>query len=192
MYAEGKFVFIHNARTGGTSLGDTLAKYITHKYPVHTSAADILYDIGADNFFSVPRFTVVRNSWDRIHSLYYQIGNRQNSLDEFIEEIYIGSVPWSCSQLALICNTNQYFGYMGSYRKGRFKHAFLIDKVFYYKKCMLDEVGQYLGLTLTFNPHHNFSHGRPDYRDVYTAKGIRMVRELYADEIDIFRFKFDE
>lgn len=191
MYSSSGFVFIHIPRTGGTSLGETLTKYIDYKYPVHTSANYIMQDIGADIFFRCKRFAVVRNSWDRIHSLYYQIGNTKETFEKFLDGIYTGNVWWSCSQLALITNTDKYHDRCGRWYDRKFDTSIIVDKIFYYKKVMLQEIADYLEMDLKFNPHRNYVH-RPDYRKVYTQKTKDIVRRLYADEIDIFRFKFDE
>lgn len=74
-----KFIFYHNPRTGGTSIGKALGDYCEYnlesnnpptEFRKHTTLVTIKNIIGEDKFNEYYKFSFVRNPWDRLLSLY--------------------------------------------------------------------------------------------------------------------------
>lgn len=190
--ATHNFAYIHIPKTGGTSFRTTISKYVTHDFPSHSTTLDV-----KKVFPEAFCFSIVRNTWDRLYSLYWWSNQGQwQTFGHFLYEIefYPWKVPWSCSQIAFMVDSDKYFGYNNSLMRIKFDSEFILNKVYYYQKESADlihKIGSDLGISLTRNPHYNYSHGKMDFHTVYSPRMVQQVKKLYGLEIEIFGFKFE-
>ncbi len=141
-------------------------------------------------------FAIVRNSWDRLVSLYAYLSKRRSykriprtghftNFDAFVRHVTNDGKGWTEQQL---CKRGS-----GEYRSlqsfwlqwgvkfvGRYEHLDGDWRLL----CMK------VGLKHSPLPKQNASTHR-DYREYYTPELQRMVKDYYADEIETYGFQFD-
>ena len=182
-----KFIFTHIPKTGGTSILSLFTKNYKHKS--HTKTISLLNN---ENFKKYYKFTIVRNPWDRMVSLYFWkiMVHKIKSLDFklFIDYLNNHSKLEEIFQRdANIVNHTK--GYIDFYLKdsankydhiGRFEDlhtTFLELKLkFDLKSCM----------------PHLFKTKHKHYTEYYDDETREIVAEKYAKDIEYFGYKFGE
>jgi len=76
------FVFVHVPKTGGTSIRHLLEPLCAKNITSHHTALDIRSIIGSSKYDKALSFTVIRNPWDRLVSLYHH--NTRNKDPDFV------------------------------------------------------------------------------------------------------------
>lgn len=189
-------VFVHIPKTGGASILQTCLQYgipiIDHnlRNPDYVSLADL--KARQPDIYS---FAVVRNPWDRVVSTYHYLckggitpGDQADAARfvtrfadfkafvmagfddrEILQQIHFRPQHlWISDDSGIIAD-----------RVGRFEK---ID-LHYTNWC------KHLGLPAQTLPHVNKSRHKP-YKQYYDAQTINVIREVYAQDIALFNYKF--
>ena len=189
-----RFVFVHISKTGGNSVQNVLAKYSAHPARPQRSPAgrtegfEVLYKNENIKHWSLRqyaeqwdirnyhKFTVVRNPWDRMLSLYAFRHGVEGKLD-----------PEGLA--GMLDNEDQA---VETYRdKLSLSGTLQIDSVIRFEALQegFDVVCRDLGIRAKRLPHRNrSSHGH--YRDYYDSVTEEMVRRKYAEDIETFGYDF--
>lgn len=200
-------IYVHIPKTGGVTVNDSLIKqgYI-NKFG-HQFASKIKEKIG-NSFDNNIKFTVVRNPWDRLVSVYtfltkgseihrppeYQYFKplNINTFTEFIEYLYdhnkdtedvyiLKNNPTHDINLYTLNQTNWVLG----------DGELLIDYI-----CKLDnlkdgiiDLNKKYGLNILLGPHKNKTNHK-HYTEMYSEKTKDIVYKLYKKDIEYFNFEF--
>ena len=192
-FREAGLVFIHIPRTAGVSItqavyGRTVWCHFT--LPQLLKSAD-------DDVLRLPRFTIIRNTWDRAVSAYHfaksggVLGGAQirradryrgrdfETFDSFVRGYLAVHDVW---KLDGVFRPQTY--YLGP--PGRDKLGYIGD--FDY----MPETEQWLTTTLgrLVRLAHSNASEHADYRTYYTKETRNIVAEIYRDDIDRFGFQF--
>jgi len=181
---EKKLVFIHNPKTGGTSIAQTLG---SRDYNIrnHASLRKISkIDPKTEPYF---KFCFVRNPWDRLWSLYCYYVERSVKYDSFLVDLDFNSwVLEGCltffngylgySQLDWMINEQ---GDIGVDFIGRFER---LEKDFTY---LANKFGYNSNL-----PHRRVKRETKPYQEVYNDKAVDYVRLNFSRDIEMFGYKF--
>lgn len=180
-----KYVFIHINKTAGSSIEAALRLRFEHKTAVEKRS-----QIGERAWIRAFKFSMVRNPWDRLLSMYfYRIKTNQTSL---------GVNPIDFSDwvtLTLVEKSSKYFD-----QPDRFKPQidWLVDDT---GQCIVDYVGRFENLHQDFReicsrigvnaelPHLKSSKSG-DYREHYTDDLATLVGEFYQRDIASFGYRF--
>ncbi len=180
-------VFIHIPKTGGHSIRAVMGGI----HLVHWSAAIIRDHLGAERYNLCLSFSVVRNTWDRLVSLYEQLrrGNTQISFEEFILD---GENQfWTISQLYFLCDgptslDSTRFLTKTSWAPQDQYGEIIVDNILKFevleediKKIGYNKIGK---LNTTEHEH---------YSTYYSTRLQNIVRDRYRDEIERFGFVFE-
>jgi len=128
------------------------------------------------------KFSFIRNPWDRIVSFYHYFGlNSQCSFNDFIQQhfqtLYKENYWFLKSQFEFISVEN----YSVVDFLGRFENL----------QADFDVVCKKLGIENSTLFHKNKSnHSNLNYRDYYDETSIRIVRDLYKQDIYHFEYEF--
>ena len=188
-----KFVFIHIPKTGGSSIEKCLKKYSTdkitgnennvqvicnktnnnYKHATLQQHKNIYGDIISDYF----KFTVIRNPWDRLISLWHWGGNGNFNKKKFINKIKTRSKEqgaWA-PMVNYICKDNKIL----VDKIVRFEN---LDKEFHQTMNKMD-----IKITL---PHINKTKHR-NYTSYYDDELKTIIEQYYKKDIELFNYKFD-
>lgn len=176
---EPKSVFFHVAKTGGVSISNWMFNNIPNaiafdKSEKHAEPNQFFKTVRIfkkDGF----RFCVVRNPWDRLHSMYEYLKRRNKLLpnhDSF--ETFILSGHWGkCTQPQF--NYSQYCDYVVQYEN--MEEDFKEIQKFYncYEPLIKANVNP--------NPAH--------YSEFYTQNMIDVVRHKHHIDIETYRYNYE-
>lgn len=216
-----KFLFVHIAKTGGTSVRAALKRScwkdpyripsylcdrISHlcghriaaKLPRHAAAVGAKEMITPAQFNALFKFTFVRNPWDRHVSAYHHFLRDQESL---LDELRISSfddfTEW------LLVDGKSYLGrkhvLVAATRRSQAEHIMDVDG-----KMLVDFIGRYERLSDDFDkvcrriqldsvkiPHRRRSSRRRDYRPYYTDHSAELVGQAYHLDLTLLGYRFD-
>ena len=212
------FIFHHLMKNGGTSVTRELMKMEdTTKVPgyKHSSLAYIGKEASLDIESFKNSFAIVRNPWDRMHSLYYYINHKfrtpkffkkgndlRSRMYVFLQDQYTQASTKSFSDWLITSN----------YINPKDKSKTTSDTKFSQVKLMISEDGQihiknifhmgdpklveYLNdisegeINITKLKKLNITKHRPDYRTEYTTESREFIEHYFKDDIDMFGFEF--
>lgn len=195
-----KLIFIHIPKTGGSSVEKSMSNIFdekinirnggTHiendriKKPIknsfnslkHATATELFNHYGSTKFNNYHKFTIIRNPWDRLLSLYKWNTNKKYNKKDFINFLpknnpnEINRAKWTINKF--ICNN-----------KGDVMVNTLLDF------NNLNE--EFKSLTEKFNlkidlPHINKSKHNFNFNECMDDEVISMVNNLYKIEVDKF------
>ena len=198
-----KFIFIHIYKTAGISVMTSLLPYTSRypflpvvrhklsyyfkslqKYPLHTTAHDLIADIGEEAYSSFFSFSFVRNPWDWQVSLYnYMLSREDHFQHEFVNSFanFDEYVEWRCKnevrfQKDFIYSDND--DLLVSF-VGKFEN---LEKDF---RKICEEIGVFPTL-----PRLNISNAEP-YQSYYSKKSIGLIKETFRPDIETFDYEFE-
>lgn len=194
-----KFIFIHIWKTGGTSIREALKPFCQDSpmCPQHTTARDIA-DAYPNEWREYKKFTVIRNPWDLIVSLYYWL--RQNdahdlhrfalslSFDEFLcwlSNTEMEYPEWSEHGSAKIYRRTQTNFISDILGRPSIDKAVRFENLHDGFKGLCEE----FGLGEVCLPHIGASQHQY-YRDCYSSCGREIVRNLFKEDIVNFGYRF--
>lgn len=168
------FVFVHNPKTGGSSVRNALLPFgVTDK-----QHAGIFPPRGYNS--KTFRIVTVRNPWDRMVSG-YEYSQRNKDEKEPFEEWLRGGDPWSIGPFDFKRTPQCYWAWACNYVL-RFEHL----SSDFANVCNDMNIDAEL-------PHVNKSQRREDYREYYTSdKLIEVVEDRFKPDIIRFDYKFGE
>jgi hypothetical protein len=190
-----RFVRIHIKKCGGRSF----SALFPNLPDTHETIRDYEKKM-QDKLNSYFKWTIVRNSWERIVSLFFYLHqeagffghlDRYKNFERFVTDLYfssqqnssvfyLGKWPFeSQPQIEYLKNSTgkiklDYFCYLP-----RIKDDFEVIK----KECNMPHNWNY--------PHHGKSK-HDDYRNYYNDFTAACIGSLYAEEINYFKFSFDD
>jgi hypothetical protein len=209
-----RFLFVHIAKTGGTSVRGALQKYrwrdpyylpqfiasklsgltgheVGIKLPRHAKAIAAQEMLPRDFYDSLFKFGFVRNPWDLQVSSYHHIKRERPHLlkpdetfDDFLYRKLAPNRPWQYHIDTSITPMSDY----------------LVDL---HGKLIVDFVGRYENLQDDFNhcckqiglptvqlPHKRKAEDRERYRSYYTDPTQALVAKHFARDIELFGYTF--
>ena len=190
-----KFAFVHIPKCAGSSI----EKIFLGKVEQLPHVFGNTYKVERPELY---RWTCIRNTWDRMVSIYYYSIIRKNiyslNLDISFEEFIMRYIDENGDKYAYN-DANRFFGRDGHmiYIADHKTKKLLID--FYVNMWDLKEHLEILfkhlniDLKLLDNIQKENSTNHEDYRTYYkNSKMIDAVYKRYKKEIDLFNFKFDD
>jgi len=183
-----KFLFLHLPKTGGTSINSTLSAYMNSNSKKHSNIQEMKSELG-DKFDDYFKFTIIRNPWDRILSLYFcgvqirpgrgvQANWKDKSFDEWIKTTFINDKLFNIwpNQIDLMkLDGNNVMDFVG-----RFENL-QEDWENVSKRIGVDEELEYL-----------YSTKHKHYSEYYNAESIEIVQQYYAKYIKTFDYEFEK
>lgn len=208
------FLFVHIAKTGGTSVRAALNTlrwrdplyYLTWpahkvssltghklglKFPRHAHAVAAKEMLPEDYFASLFKFAFVRNPWDLQVSSFHHIKRERpqamNGIDDFNEFML-----WKFDQ------DRPYQYHIDTSLS--FQSDYLTDL---HGKKIIDFIGRYENLVDDFNrvcqrvgvslvlPHRRKADRVGDYRSYYNDRSVELVAEYFAKDIEMLEYQFE-
>jgi chondroitin 4-sulfotransferase 11 len=192
---EHNAIFIHIPKTAGTSIhkmfGIEVGIYGNHIPAFAYQAADPTF------FESATKFSVVRNPWDRLVSAFHYLRTSPwpadrdwsrrylDKFDGFPEFLRALEHPIYRSVILTRRHFNPQFHFLHDLR-GNLSVDYLIE--FSELEEGLRSVAGAIGVS--FSESWNNTSVHQNYREYYDARGQRLVRKIYEDDIDLFRYSF--
>jgi hypothetical protein len=216
-----RFLFVHIAKTGGTSIRAALApvryrdrlwlpSLVCHglsrlcghrigaKLPRHASAWAAREMLPRDMFEELFKFAFVRNPWDRQLSAYtHFVRERQDMLTDLQLSTFADFTRW------LIEEGDSYRGYrstlVAAFRRPQSDQLcdrqgrLLVDALGRFEHLEEDFASllQQVGLTARRLPHKRCSQRPRDYRPHYDDRTAERVATHYQDDITRFGYTYD-
>jgi len=217
-----KCIFIHIPKTAGTSIENKLGHFVelSHNVQDHRILSEIELNtdaklnirkiayvikrgkwnrivpaiknyfkpvISRKTYYSYFKFAVVRNSWSRMFS-YYQMTLRNSSYTEDPAD----KQHFLSFKNYLLHHTDPEFMSQMRYIKDR-NGKIPLDYIIRFEKVQegFDLVGSKIGMEDTELPKL-LMWKQKDYSKYYDDQTIEIVRKLFKEEIDYFKFKFGE
>lgn len=209
-----KFLFVHIAKTGGTSVRDALQKYrwrdpyylaqfiasklssLTHhevgiKMPRHAKLICAREMLPEPFFNSLFKFAFVRNPWDLQVSSFHHIRRERPQLMQGIDD-FETFLRWKLDpgrpyQYHIDTSIELQSDYLVDLH-GRV----IIDYIGHYENLQedFDHICQTIGITPFRLPHKRKADDRNDYRRYYTDESAALVAEHFRRDIDILGYHF--
>lgn len=175
-----KLIFIHIARTGGTSIEVALAGddwWNISPETKHLRASQTRQLVGEAAWASSYKFTVVRNPWDRLVSMlatsWWSRPGQLNML-EFLRDLapHPHEIYGSLHYCEIIDEP--------------------LDAIFRFESLKEDfsAIGSRTGTTVAL-PHSEKSLRRRHYSAYYDNDAMRLAGDMFVDDIDMFGYSFE-
>ncbi|MGM0655538.1 MAG: sulfotransferase family 2 domain-containing protein [Thermodesulfobacteriota bacterium] len=209
-----KFLFVHIAKTGGTSIRAALSPYrwkgpygvplflcsrmsalcnhrLACKIPRHARAVAALEMFPREQFQSFFKFAFVRNPWDLQVSSYHHIRRERPHLIEHVKDFQT-FLHWKLAE-------DRPYNYIVD-TSMTLQSSYLVDLN---GNVIVDFIGRYENLTSDFNtvcrkigirapklPHKRRAVHRKPYQEYYNEKTARLVADYFAPDIKMFGYTF--
>jgi hypothetical protein len=211
------FLFVHIAKTGGTSVRDALSRHswkdpyrvpqfvcsrlsaltghrIGAKFPRHAKAVAAQEMLPRATFQDLFKFTIVRNPWDLQVSSYHHINRERPDLVAHIKD-FDGFLRWKFDP----ARPPQYHADMST----ELQSDYVIDL---HGNTIVDFIGRYESLLSDFEticsrigipcpqlPHLRRADNRKkDYRSYFDDSSAALVAEHYRPDIERFGYRYDD
>jgi chondroitin 4-sulfotransferase 11 len=189
-----KIIFIHIPKTGGTSIDN----FFTGSFQRHSCAKDYQFNLVDTIFQEYFKFTIVRNPWDLIVSLYGMITERQKagikatlkrfgkktySFEEFVKELVFERHSGGSS-----FSTNYSHSFTSRCQLNWIKdltNEICMDYIIRFENLQEDFniVCDKIGIPQQELPHKNASKHK-HYTEYYDDETRQIVAEKYAKDIE--------
>ncbi len=210
------FMFIHIAKTGGTSIRAALQRYrwrdpwcwlgavcnrisdasghrIGVKIPRHAKAVAALELLPRETFLSLFKFAFVRNPWDlQVSSWHHIRRERPHIIPKSVKE-FREFIAWKL-------DTGRPYHYIVD-TSITLQTDYLVDL---HGKVAVDFIGRYehladhfkmacqaIGIAAPPLPHRRKAQGRKDYREYYDDATAQMVSDHFRRDIEMLGYSFD-
>lgn len=208
------FLFVHIAKTGGTSIRGALSPYrwkgphgiplflcsrmsvlcnhrLACKLPRHARAVAALEMFPREQFQQFFKFAFVRNPWDLQVSSYHHILRERPHLMEHVKN-FQEFVHWKLEE-------KRSYNYIVD-TSIALQSSYLVDLN---SDVIVDFIGRYENLTADFNtvcrkigipaprlPHKRKAVDRKPYQEYYNGETARLVADYFAKDIKMFGYTF--
>jgi len=162
----------------------------------HLKARDYvgLKYIPQDMYMNYLKFSIIRNPWDRIFSLYKYIGRKSGTFKDFV-----------CNKLGDIDDTRPLSFYWHPQHEflSSKKGEIIVDSVIKFENMRetIEDIFTKLGFSETSLPHKNKSKdikvpgrdnaGETDYKDFYCEETRAIIQRIYTKDIKQFGYEFE-
>ena len=209
-----RFLFVHIAKTGGTSVRSALQRYrwrdpyylpqwiasrlsgmtghrLGIKLPRHCKAITAQEMLPREFYDSLFKFAFVRNPWDLQVSSYHHIRRERpqllqanESFDDFLRRKLDPERPWQYHLDTSIESQSHYIIDL----QGRQ----IVDFIGRYETLQedFDHICDRIGITPITLPHRRKASDRADYRGYYDDSTRRLVAEHFAPDIERLGYEF--
>ncbi len=181
-------VLVHINKTGGTSVEKALGMPFQHR-----TALEFIELMGPRRWEDTFTFTFVRNPWDKVASHYrYRIKTNQTGLGvdpisftDWVRRAYGDRDPRYFDQPRMFMPQSRWVCDEDG--------ALLVDFVGRFEQLEDDfaEVCRRLGRRAEL-PHLKSSSAGRDYRDLYDAESVEIVRDRFAEDLERFGYSFEQ
>ncbi|RFA30116.1 sulfotransferase [Alkalilimnicola ehrlichii] len=210
------FLFIHIAKTGGTSVRAALRKYrgapryavplfltsmfsqmtrprhkLGVKFPRHAKAIAAKEMLPAPIFNEMFKFAIVRNPWDLQVSSYHHIRREKPEVLEgvksFEEFLRLKFDPERDYNYMLDISAERQWEYLADLNGN-----IIVDFIGRYERLQDDfaTICDRIGIPTPTLPHERKAKDRSVYRDYYTEATAAMVAEHYQRDIELLNYSF--
>ena len=205
---KNKFLFIHIPKTGGNSIQKSLVDYsedeivvklpvqdginrfaISSKYDVkkHSTLLEYKNKIDADLYSQIYKFSVIRNPWDRVVSLYF------HSYRTWNKKKFTQTIKDAHKMRDFIRLEKPAQGLAGYFKQGIDSSPLDQDIDFLIHFENIDEDFKTVCEKLNI-PYRQLStlnqSKRSEYTNYYDNSSRKLVEKLYADEIDFGKYTY--
>lgn len=210
-----QFLFVHIAKTGGTSVRDALAKYrwgsryslplfvvqklsqitghkIASRFPRHSKIIAAKEMLPAEFFNELYKFTFVRNPWDLQVSSFHHIQRERpavmNGITDFNEFMRYKFDPERPYQYHIDTSLEWQSDYIVDLHGNK-----IVDFVGHYENLQsdFDIVCDTVGVPKQTLPSKRRAKDRTDYRKYYDDRSIELVAEHFAKDIALLNYRFE-
>lgn len=212
-----RFLFVHIAKTGGTSVRAALKRYrwmdryapaivlinlldqVTRprhrlgcKFPRHAKAIAAREMLPTEIYESLFKFVFVRNPWDLQVSSFHHIRREKpaslQGVTTFADFVKLKFDPCRPYDYMLDVSQERQHEYITDLQ-GRV----IVDFIGRYERLQadFDRICDRLGLPRRPLPHHRRATDRDDYRRYYSDEIAELVAEHYRRDIELFGYSFD-
>lgn len=181
------FAFVHINKTGGSSIEKALGIPFRHR-----TALELIAEMGLESWRRCFTFTVVRNPWDKVVSLYtYRVRTNQTGLGDghlefkdWVREVYGRRNPTYHDKPKMFMPHLDWISDAGG--------TILVDYVARFENLEgeFKTICKRLRREATRLPHLKRS-GHGDYRSYYDDESAELVRRFYLKDIGTFGYGFD-
>ncbi|WP_006786978.1 sulfotransferase family 2 domain-containing protein [Thiorhodospira sibirica] len=210
-----QFLFVHIAKTGGTSVRAALTRYryqgpcgvpmwlankldqlcrhrIATKFPRHAKAIAAQEMLPAEVYRKLYKFVFVRNPWDLQVSSYHHLQREHphllthiHSFSDFIRYKFDPQRPWN---YLLDTSLERQRDYLVDLQGN-----VIVDYIGHYENLQADfgHICTHIGLKPVDLPHKRKATSRQDYRRYYDDESAERVAQHYAQDIALFGYQFD-
>lgn len=202
-----KILFIHIPKTGGSSIGAVLEPY---KVKVKPLTKDINSQIAGHQDYNECMlhcdpdlvFTVIRNTWDWRSSWYHYVKNDTRGLSghrkehkELVKQTFKEHIKWLSKE--------PYDNFTSSINQGIESKLFIKSQLDYIKDCKNIKLLRFENLKEDFEEYmnslgysikldvHKLKSTNSNYKNEYDDETINIVKELYVEEIDNFKYEIN-
>jgi hypothetical protein len=211
-----KFLFVHIAKTGGTSIRTALKSYAWRdpyripqflcsrvssltrhrlgcKFPRHAKAIAAYEMLPRELFRRLFKFAFVRNPWDLQVSSYHHIKRERPHLLTGIND-YESFLQWKL-------DPNREYDYiidtsieLQSDYIIDLDDNIIVDYIGRYERLQNDfyDICKHIGISAPKLPHKRRAKDRTAYREYYTDNTAQLVAEHFKRDIEIFKYSFDD
>ncbi|SEP14865.1 sulfotransferase family 2 domain-containing protein [Aquisalimonas asiatica] len=211
------FMFVHIAKTGGTSVRAALRKYrwggwyslplglasmvsqmtrprhkLGLKFPRHAKAVAALEMLPTDVYDGLFKFTIVRNPWDLQVSSFHHIRREKpevlEGVNTFEEFLKRKFDPERSYDYMLDISAERQHEYLENLRG-----EVIVDFIGRYENLQTDfnTICERIGITAPELPHLRRAADRRDYRSYYTDELAEMVAHHYQRDLELLGYTFD-
>ncbi|HKJ95056.1 MAG TPA: sulfotransferase family 2 domain-containing protein [Gammaproteobacteria bacterium] len=211
-----RFLFVHIAKTGGTSIRTALRPYrwgwpysvplalcslmsqmtrpkhvLGIKFPRHAKAIAAREMLPGEFYDGLFKFTVVRNPWDLQVSSYHHLRREYPSLMQ--------DIPDFRAFIRRKLDPGREYNYLLDISQERqtdyvtdLQGHLIVDFIARYENLQADfeVICERIGIRTPDLPHRRRATDRSDYRDYYDNETRALVAEHYAGDIDRFGYRF--
>lgn len=211
------FLFVHIAKTGGTSVRAALRRYrwggwyslplwlasqvnqlsrprhkLGLKFPRHAKAIAAMEMLPEEVFQGLFKFAVVRNPWDLQVSSYHHILQEKpevlQGVRSFRDFLYLKFDPERPYNFMLDISAEQQHEYIVDLQ-GRV----IVDFIARYERLQQDfqTVCAHIGISAPQLPHLRKAQDRKGYRSYYTDNLAELVAEHYRQDLKVLGYNFE-
>lgn len=210
------FLFVHIAKTGGTSVRAALRPYrwsraytlplllcslfsqmtrprhkLGVKFPRHAKTIAAKEMLPAEVFNNLFKFVIVRNPWDLQVSSFHHIKREKPEVlagvDTFDEFLRVKFDPSREYNYMLDISAERQWEYLVD-----LNGEIIVDFIGRYENLLADfqEICQRIGIPCPKLPHERKAVNRKPYREYYTEETAAMVAQHYKRDIELLEYEF--
>lgn len=185
---NGSYIFVHINKTAGTSIGRAIGLPVKD----HLTAKEIIAKTGKQKWDAAYKFTVVRNPWDKVVSL-YEYRRKKNKTQIASQDITF--TQW----VKLTHGQDRNSFYNDNVKSFQPQVEWLKDDEgtiainfvarFETLHADFDQIRDAIGTGADL-PHLNAS-SRRSYKDYYSDETREIIARWYREDIEVFAYTFD-